>query len=109
MLTLEAFREIFNNVKSKFFALCFQKILERMCIIKILILFYEADIICAIEFLYFNKNSKAICNQHKIIPRNKSTSEARIASATILERKVLGHYLARGLSKRAAIGAAINN
>lgn len=109
MLTPEAFREIFEDVESKFFVSCLQKIIERMRIIRLLVPFYEADIISSIEFPYFNKNGEVICNWHKIIPRNESVTEALISTASISDRKKLAQYLARGLTERAAVGAAIGN
>lgn len=109
ILTPEAYREIFDDVESKFFVSCFQKIIERLRIIKLLVPFYEADIICAIDFPYFSKNGEVICSWPKIIPRNETTVEALVASASISQRKMLAQYLAKGLSERAAVGAALNS
>lgn len=109
ILSPEAFREIFDDVEANFFVSCFQNILERMRIIKLLIPFYEADIISCIEYPFFNKDGDVICNWHKLIPRNEDPNETTAANAKIPERKKLAEFLAKGMSTRAAFGAALNN
>jgi hypothetical protein len=108
VLTPEAFREIFDDVESNFFVSCFRKILERMRAIRLLVPFYEADIICSIEHPFFNKDGAVICDWHKIIPRDETPDETRAANGTTTERKKLAGFLAKGMSTRGALGAAMS-
>lgn len=108
ILTPESFRELLDDVECNYFISCFQKILERARIIRLLVPFYEADIICSIEYPFFNKTGDVICDWHKIIPRNETPDETRAANGTTTERKKLAGFMARGMSVRAALGAAMN-
>jgi hypothetical protein len=108
ILTPESFRELLDDVECNYFMSCFQNILERARIIRLLVPFYEADIICSIQYPFFNKTGDVICDWHKIIPRNESPDESRAANGTTTERKKLAGFLAKGMSVRGALGAAMN-
>ena len=109
LLTPESFREIIEDVDSRYFVSCFRQILERLEIMKVLVPFYESDIISAIEYPYFTKNGQIICDWTKIVPRNETEIETRVAVASVGQRNKIAEYLAKGLSQRAAINAALGS
>lgn len=107
MLTPESFRELVDDVDTNFFISNLEHILDRLRIIRILIPFYESDIISALQYPYFNRNQEAVCDWHKIIPRSETANEARVVNLSATERNKLAEYMAKGISEKSALNAVL--
>lgn len=102
-----ALRELFTNSQFRVISTIFQSIMERLKVIRIVLPFYEADIINSLIFPYFNKEGELMCDWNKLQPRSETTEEAVIATTAITVRNNIGRMLARGVSVKSAINACI--
>lgn len=107
VLTPEAFRELFDDVDCRVFTALVEKIIERLCILRILLPYYEADILAAISYPYFNKSGEVMCDWNKLRPRSETALEAAVASTTLENRNKIASMLAKGISEKAVIRSVL--
>jgi len=100
-------REIFNDPNCRAFISIIQDIIERIKIIAIIIPFYEADIIRAISYPYFDKEEELICDWNKIQKRSETADEALVAEAKVTEKEKIATLIAKGVNIKSAIKAVI--
>ena len=107
ILDANALRELFNSIELRPLMSIIQDIIERICIIRIILPFYEADMINAITYPYFDTEGQIICNWARLTKRNETTDEAVVMNTTITNRKKIGTLLAKGLSIKTVLRAVI--
>ena len=107
VLNSEALRDLFSDTNCSSFMSIVEEVIERLKIIRIMIPFYEADLVNAISFPYFDSNGSAICNWNLIIPRNETAEEAEVIGASVTNRKKIGTMIASGIKTKAAINSTI--
>ena len=107
VLTPEAFRELFDDIDCRVFTTHVEKIIERMQVLRVLLPYYEADILSAISYPYFNKSGEVMCDWNRLVPRSETQYEAAVATATLENRNKIGTMLANGVSEKAAIRAVL--
>ena len=107
VLTPEAFRELFDDTDCRIFTTLVEKVIERLVILRILLPYYEADILTAISYPYFNKSGEVMCDWNRLVPRSETAHEAAVASATLENRNKIATMLAKGVSQKAVIRAVL--
>lgn len=109
VLDANALRELFNDPECRSFMSIVQDIMERIKIVRIMIPFYEADMVNAISFPYFDSEGQVICDWNKIIQRSETPEEAAVITTSITNREKIGSLIARGIGVKAAIRAVIKD
>jgi len=109
VLTPEAFRELFDDIDCRIFTTLVEKVIERMRIIRILLPYYEADILCAISYPYFYTDGQVMCEWNALNPRSETINEAKVMSASLVQRDKLATMLAKGVSEHAAVRAVFKS
>jgi hypothetical protein len=109
VLTPEAFRELFDDIDCRVFTVLVEKVIERLCIIRALLPYYEADILCAISYPYFYSDGQVICDWNALKPRSETINETKAMSATLTDRDKLASMLAKGVREQAAVRAIFKN
>lgn len=107
VLNANALREIFINSEFRVFTTIFQTIMDRLKIIRIMLPYYEADIINAISFPYFDKDGELLCDMAKLMPRAETEDEAVMMTSKVTARENVGKMLAKRVGIRSAIKACI--
>lgn len=109
ILNAETLRDLFDNTECRAFMSIVQDIMERLTIIGIVLPFYEADMIRAISFPYFDADGKVICDWNKIVQRNESYEEAAVMTTSITNREKIGTMIARGIPLKSVLRAVIKD
>lgn len=109
ILNAETLRDLFNNTECRAFMSIVQDIMERLRIIGVVIPFYEADMIKAISFPYFDADGKVICDWTKIVQRNETNDEAIVMTASITKRETIGKMIAKGVPLKSVLKAVMKD
>lgn len=109
ILNAETLRDLFDNTECRAFMSIVQDIMERLTIIGIVLPFYEADMIKAISFPYFDADGKVICDWNKMIQRNETTEEAAVMNTSVTNREKIGTMIARGVPLKSVLRAVIKD
>jgi len=107
VLDANSLRELFSNTELRPLMSIVQDVIERICIIRIILPFYEADMINAISFPYFDTDGQIICDWNKIMRRNETSNEAAVMNTTISNREKIAGLIAKGLSVKTVLRAVI--
>lgn len=105
VLTAQAIRELFDDPECRIFMSAVEEIVDRLSIIRIILPYYEADIISAISYPYFDQEGRAICDWSKISSRSETPDESAVMSLQSKDRERLGIMLAKEVPIRAALSA----
>lgn len=100
-------KELFEDTDVRALMSIVQDIMERLSIIKIIIPFYEGDIIKSIYYPYFDKDGELLCHWDKIVPRQETPEEALVMNATATIREKIAKMLAKGASMKATLRVCI--
>jgi hypothetical protein len=76
-------RDLFTNSEFRVVSTIFQNIMERLKVIRIILPFYEADIINALVFPYFDKDGGLLCDWNTLQPRVETQEEAAVMITSI--------------------------
>lgn len=109
ILNAETLRDLFDNTECRAFMSIVQDIMERLTIIGIVLPFYEADMIRAISFPYFDADGKVICDWNRVVQRNETVEEAAVMTTTITNREKIGTMIAKGVPLKSVLRAVIKD
>lgn len=109
ILTAHAIRELFDDSECRTFMVAFEEVMERLKTLKVLLPFYEGDMINALTYPYFDKEGNVMCTWSKLAPRSETDDENTIMGLKAKEREQLGQLVAKGVSLRAALKAVVKN
>lgn len=109
ILNAETLRDLFDNTECRAFMSIVQDIMERLIVIGIVLPFYEADMIKAISFPYFDADGKVICDWNRIVQRNETTEEAAVMTTSITNREKIGTMIAKGVPLKSVLRAVIKD
>lgn len=98
VLTPHAIIQLFNDPNCRAMISAVEDIISRICIIRWMIPYYEADILDSLMYPYFDENGYVICNWSKINPRAESPLEAKIFDAGVTKRVKLGKMVVGGIA-----------
>ena len=70
----------------------------RLKAIRWMIPYYEADMVNALNYPYFDDDGKVICNWGDLVPRSETNTEARIITAKTKTRETLGRLVITGIA-----------
>ena len=107
ILNAETLRDLFNDTECRTFMCIVQDIMERLCIIHIVVPFYEADMIKSISFPYFDQDGIVLCDWNKLVQRPETSDEALVMTTTITNREKIGALIAKGVPQKAALRAIL--
>lgn len=107
VLDANALRELFSSTDLRPLMSIVQDVVERICIIRIILPFYEADMINAISYPYFDTEGQVICDWNKIMKRNETTEETTVMTTSISNREKIATLIAKGLSIKTVLRAVI--
>ena len=109
VLNPETLRELFEDPECSPLMSIIEDIMERLRIIRIMLPYYEADMINAISFPYFDKEGQVICDWNKIVPRHETEEEAQVMNTSIKNRERIGTMIAKGVQLRTILRAVIKD
>lgn len=96
ILTPNAITELFNDPACRTMTSAVEEIMSRLPVIRCMLPYYEADIINALMFPYFDDEGHVLCNWAKLKPREETPEEAEIFSAKVPDKEMLGKLLISG-------------
>ena len=79
-----------SNPECRTFVTMTQEVMEQLRMIHHLVLYYEADILRNIEFLYINNDNEIECNWTEIKNRAETEDECVIIEAPVIKRVKIG-------------------
>jgi hypothetical protein len=107
VLTPTAITELFNDPACRTMTSAVEEIMSRLPVIRWMIPYYEADIVDALMFPYFDSEGHVLCNWGKLTARDETPEEAEIFNAKVPDKEMLGKLLISGQPFDRALKVAI--
>lgn len=98
ILHAAALRQIIVDDATRTFTSSFTFVLKRLKVIRVLLPHYEADIINAMIFPFFDEEEQVICNWECISPRAPTAQEDAVLKLPVKKKEELGKMLLAGAS-----------
>ena len=95
--------QLFNDPNCRTMTSAVEEIISRLKVIRWMIPYYEADIVESLIYPYFDENGNVICDWSKINPRSESPLEAKIFTAKVDKREILGRLVIKGINFETAL------
>lgn len=105
ILTAQAIRELFDDPECRTFMSGVEEIVERLTIIKVVLPYYEADMISSITYPYFDREGEVICDWSKLSSRSETEDESIVISLPAREREKVAKMIAKGLPLKTVLRA----
>lgn len=93
VLTAESIRDLMLDPECRTFVAASRDVVERMKIVRLGIPYYEADILEAIEYPYFNSAGELICEWGKLNARTETEVERKVSELPAKSRETLIKYM----------------
>lgn len=90
--------QLFNDPACRTMIATVEEIMVRLKAIRWMIPYYEADMVNALNYPYFDDDGKVICNWGDLVPRSETNTEARIITAKTKTRETLGRLVITGIA-----------
>lgn len=107
IITPQYMIQLFNDPSCRTMISVVSEVLSRLKFIRWMIPYYEADIVNALEYPYFDDDGKVICNWGSINPRSETETEAKILTSKVEKRIMLGKLVIRGVEFDKALATAM--
>lgn len=102
-----AFKQIMDDPDCRTITTLLGDIIFRLCEIRWMLPYYEADILRSLEFPYIDQEAQILCTWNALRDRPETLEERRVIEAQATKRKKIGELLANGCSVKSAINAVL--
>lgn len=102
-----AFRQIMDDPECRTMTTLLGDVISRLCIIRWMIPYYEADILTSLEFPYIDNEAQILCKWSALQDRPETPEERKVIEAQVTKRKRIGELVANGSSVKSAINAVL--
>lgn len=82
-------------------------VVSRLCRIRWILPYYEANILANLEFPYIDQEMQVLCIWSALRDRPETPEERRVIEAQVSKRKKIAELLASGSSIKSAINAVL--
>lgn len=101
--------QLFNDPSCRTMMSTIEEIMSRLKVIRWMIPYYEADMVNALTYPYFDHDGKVICNWRDLNPRSETEVEAKIITAKIERKEMLGKLVIAGIKFDKAMSTALRD
>lgn len=108
-LTADSLRELMHDSECRTFMSAFEQIVERIRYVRVVLPFYEADMLNAMNYPYFDKEGSVICDWSRLSVRNQTATEIVASKFKVREKETVIALMARGASESIAVNTVVSS
>lgn len=106
ILTPSAMRDLMDDPECRTFMSALEIVIERLRTVRLVLPYYESDMLNALQYPFFTKEGELMCNWEHLIPRQQTEAEVTMSKLQSKSKKVYVTLVAKGSRTSSALSAA---